>query len=77
MKIKAREFSNNDITITYDPFVCSLSGTCVKALPEIFSNKVIPWINIENAEPTHVINQIKKCPSGALQYSYRVKKKAS
>lgn len=77
MKINAKEFSNSDITITYDPFVCSQSGVCVKGLSECFSNNVIPWVNLEHTKTERVIKQIQKCPSGALQFRYKIKKKAS
>lgn len=75
MEISAREFSNSDITVTYDPCICTLSGKCAKELSDVFSNSIIPWINLDHTDSKLVIEQIKKCPSGALQF-YKKKKQA-
>ena len=78
MEINAKEFSNNDITVTYDPCQCTLSEVCAKELSDVFSNTVIPWINLDNATKTEsIINQVKRCPSGALKFHPNNKKKAS
>jgi len=63
-------FSNGDIEVTYDPKICKHSGTCCKELPEVFRNSVIPWIDLEAAKSILIIEQIKKCPSKALSFSY-------
>lgn len=68
MEINAKEFSNKDITVTYDPCICKLSGKCARELSEVFSNSIIPWINLDNTETKRIVQQIKKCPSGALKY---------
>lgn len=68
MEINSKEFSNKDITVTYDPCICTLSGKCAKELSEVFSNSIIPWVNLENTETKRIIEQIKRCPSGALKY---------
>lgn len=75
MEINAREFSNKEITVTYDPCICKLSGKCAKELSDVFSNSVIPWINLENTDSEKITEQIKKCPSGALQF-YKNEKQA-
>ncbi|WP_242085386.1 (4Fe-4S)-binding protein [Aestuariivivens sediminis] len=76
MEVNAKEFSNDDITVTYDPCICKLSGKCAKELSDVFSNTIIPWINLDNSETDQVIKQIKKCPSGALQYFLKKEKQA-
>ncbi|MEW4925116.1 (4Fe-4S)-binding protein [Algibacter sp. 2305UL17-15] len=76
MEIESKEFSNKDIAVTYDPCACTLSGTCAKELSHVFSNKIIPWINLDDGKKEEIIKQIKKCPSGALDYYLRTKKKA-
>ncbi|GAB1858401.1 (4Fe-4S)-binding protein [Flavobacteriaceae bacterium MHTCC 0001] len=68
MRIEAKEFSNSEITVTYDPCVCKLSRTCSKELSHVFSDTVIPWINLDDAKTEDIIRQIRKCPSGALQF---------
>jgi uncharacterized Fe-S cluster protein YjdI len=68
MEINAREFSNSEITVTYDPCTCKQSDNCAKQLSSVFRNSVIPWIDINGASSAQIIKQIKKCPSGALKY---------
>ena len=68
MKINAKEFSNADITVTYDPCICIQSETCARELSNVFRNSVIPWVDLDGASAEKIINQVKRCPSGALQF---------
>ena len=68
MDINANVFSNEDITVTYEPRCCANAGICAKQLSNVFRSSVIPWIDLEGAQNDAIINQINKCPSGALQY---------
>ncbi|WP_242092999.1 (4Fe-4S)-binding protein [Aestuariivivens sediminicola] len=76
MEVNAKEFSNNEITVTYDPCICKLSGRCAKELSEVFSDSIIPWINLDNTDTEIIVEQIKKCPSGALKYYLKNEKQA-
>lgn len=62
-------YSNEDITIAWKPNLCIHAGECVKTLPQVYKPKEKPWISIENASTQELINQITKCPSGALSYT--------
>ncbi len=42
------------------------SGVCVKTLPKVYNTKERPWIKPENATTQEIIDQVAKCPSGAL-----------
>ena len=65
---QAREYSNGEVTIIWKPGLCIHSGNCVRGLPEVFNTRRRPWIDA-SAEPTQaMIDQVKKCPSGALAY---------
>ena len=68
MDINANVFSNEELTVTYEPRCCANAGICAKQLSNVFRNSVIPWIDLEGAQTKAVIKQINKCPSGALQY---------
>lgn len=68
------EFSNAEITVTYDPKICKQSEICAKGLSDVFRTTVIPWIDMDGADTKKIINQIKKCPSGALQFHYHKEK---
>lgn len=69
-------YSNDEITVTYEPSVCIHAEKCAKELSSVFRTSIIPWINLDDAETNAVINQIRKCPSGALQYFKNKQKKA-
>ncbi|KAA5824020.1 (4Fe-4S)-binding protein [Algibacter amylolyticus] len=73
MNIEYKTFKNKEVTVTYDPRKCELSGTCSKELSDVFSDSIIPWVNLENTETEKIIKQIKKCPSGALKFRLREK----
>lgn len=77
MDFNTNEYSNNDITVTYKPSICIHAEKCAKELSSVFRSSIIPWINLDDAETKTVINQIKKCPSGALKYFKNDSKKAS
>ncbi|MAN59303.1 MAG: (4Fe-4S)-binding protein [Flavobacteriaceae bacterium] len=61
-------FTNGEITVTYEPCKCIHAEKCAKGLSEVFRTTVIPWINLDASNAQRIIRQIKKCPSGALQY---------
>jgi uncharacterized Fe-S cluster protein YjdI len=73
MDMNANVFSNDDITVTYSPRCCANAGICAKQLSNVFRQSVIPWIDLEGAQIDTVINQINKCPSGALQFHLKQK----
>jgi uncharacterized Fe-S cluster protein YjdI len=76
MDINANVFSNEELTVTYEPRCCANAGICAKQLSDVFRNSVIPWIDLEGAQTKAVINQINKCPSGALKYHLNKKEVA-
>jgi uncharacterized Fe-S cluster protein YjdI len=62
------KYSNGEVTIVWRPERCIHSGNCVRGLPEVFKPKEKPWITPENSTTEKIIQQVKKCPSGALSY---------
>ena len=63
-----KEYSNGEITITWEPDKCIHSGNCVRGLSSVFNPQARPWINIDNASSEQLMNTIDNCPSGALGY---------
>ena len=63
-----KEYSNGEITIVWKPKLCTHAGVCVRTLPEFYNPKASPWVKQENATSEALMNQIDKCPSGALSY---------
>lgn len=64
--MEALEYPNGEITILWKPKVCSHSAICVRTLPNVYDPKAHPWIRPENATTRELIEQVAKCPSGAL-----------
>lgn len=68
MEIQPNTFSNEDITVTYEPKLCINAGRCAKELSEVFRTSIIPWIKLDATDDVNkIVNQVKKCPSGALK----------
>ena len=65
---KKIKYSNGEITIIWQPALCIHSGVCVKTLPQVYKPKEKPWIQMENAGTEQLMEQVKKCPSGALSF---------
>ena len=65
---KAKNYSNGEVTIVWNPDICIHSGICVRGLPNVFQPKDKPWIKIDQASTQELVSQVKKCPSGALSY---------
>jgi len=63
-----KEYSNGEITILWQPKLCTHSGVCVRTLPKVYNPKATPWVTVENASTDELKNQVEKCPSGALSY---------
>lgn len=66
--MEMKKYSNGEITILWQPEKCIHSGICVKTLPLVYNVKDRPWIKPENATTEELIDQVKKCPSGALSF---------
>lgn len=74
MTDKKIKYTNGEVTIVWQPDLCIHSGNCAKGLPEVFKPRERPWINPENSATEKIIEQVKKCPSGALSYFMNDKK---
>lgn len=72
-----KEYQNGDLVVVWKPKSCIHSGICVKTLPEVYNPKEKPWIKAENASVEELKAQIDLCPSGALTYYIKGKKKES
>ena len=65
---KMKEYTNGEVTITWEAEKCIHSAICVKGLGTVFQPKERPWIKIDAAPTEALVNQVKACPSGALGY---------
>ena len=67
----AKRYTKGDLTVIWKPALCTHSGNCVRGLQTVFNLKERPWINMQGAERNEIMNQVSKCPSGALSYEIR------
>ena len=68
MKDITKRYTNGEVTIVWRPSLCIHSTNCFKGLPQVFDPNKKPWANAEGASTEQIVNQINKCPSGALSY---------
>lgn len=68
------KYSNKDITVVWQPDLCCHASICHTELPEVFNPKIKKWINTEGATTDRIIEQVNRCPSGALSFYYNEKK---
>lgn len=67
MTRRLQTYTTSDITVTFDPEVCTHGGACLRGLPAVFDIKRKRWIRPELASPEEVVAQVARCPTGALQ----------
>ena len=65
-----KRYTNDDITVVWKPETCIHSTLCWKGLIRVFNPKERPWVNMQGAETERIVEQIQKCPSGALSFLY-------
>ena len=68
MQPVTKKYSNGEVTIVWKNELCIHSGRCFTGLPAVFDPLNHPWIMPEGATTQEIINQVKKCPSGALNF---------
>ncbi len=59
-------YTSKKVTILWKPHLCIHSGICARGLPEVFKPREKPWIEADATDAQRVIDQVAKCPSGAL-----------
>jgi uncharacterized Fe-S cluster protein YjdI len=68
MKDITKKYTNGEVTIVWKPDKCIHSAICFKGLREVFHPQELPWITPEMSTTDKIVEQVKKCPSGALSY---------
>lgn len=66
MEESVKEYSNGDVTIVWQPHKCIHSANCWNGLPKAFDPKKRPWISLDEVSSEEIMEQVLKCPSGAL-----------
>ena len=68
MSQETHHYTNGEVTIVWKPKLCTHSSICWHGLAEVFNPRVKPWIKMDGITSERIIEQVKKCPSGALSY---------
>jgi uncharacterized Fe-S cluster protein YjdI len=68
MSKETLKYTNNEVTVVWKPKMCIHSTICWKGLIEVFNPKERPWIKMDGVATEKIIEQVRKCPSGALSY---------
>ncbi|AFD07584.1 (4Fe-4S)-binding protein [Solitalea canadensis] len=63
-----KKYSNGEVTVVWESGKCIHSRICFTGLPSVFNPTKRPWIAIEGGSTKEIIEQVKRCPSGALSY---------
>lgn len=61
-----KEYSNGEVTVVWKHHLCTHSANCARGLPNVFKPKEKPWVHPHGATTGEIIEQVKRCPSGAL-----------
>ena len=69
-----KEYSNGEVTVVWKSALCQHSGNCVRGLPQVFNRNAHPWIDAQGATTEQIVEQVKKCPSGALSFYMNAEK---
>jgi len=72
-----KHYTNGEVTVTWKNSLCIHSGICFSGLGKVFNPRLQPWINMEVATTEQIIEQVKKCPSGALTFHMNDENKVS
>lgn len=80
MKDITKKYSNGEVTIVWKPAICIHSKICwdkLNGLPQVFNPRERPWIKADAASTQQIIEQVNKCPSGALSYFMNAKEEGN
>lgn len=61
-----KAYTQGELTVYWEPTLCSHSTTCWKSLPRVFKPRERPWVDLNGAETDAIRTAVKACPSGAL-----------
>lgn len=61
-----KHYTREGVTIVWRPGVCIHSRRCFHALPAVFDPSRRPWVDLGGAALEQILEQVSKCPSGAL-----------
>src|SRR5215470_581618 len=70
---KTIKYANEEITVLWKPEFCQHSTRCWTQLPQVFKPPMKKWIDPNGASAERIMEQVSRCPSGALIFKYNEK----
>lgn len=70
-KDKLLRYEGTQVTVLYNPRLCSHAAECGKLLPAVFDPGRRPWVTPDAAPEAEIEAVVRACPSGALQIEGR------
>ncbi|KXX70090.1 (4Fe-4S)-binding protein [Flammeovirga sp. SJP92] len=61
-----KTYTNEDVSVIWEPSKCIHSEKCFKSLPRVFNPKRKPWVDLTQSTSEKIIETVKNCPSQAL-----------
>lgn len=61
-----KRYTKDGVTVVWKPSICTHSTVCFRGLPAVFDPRRKPWVEMDGADNSIIIGQVKRCPSGAL-----------
>ncbi|MDI3337656.1 CDGSH iron-sulfur domain-containing protein [Defluviimonas aestuarii] len=59
-------YAGEEVTVTYNPLICSHAAVCGRVAPDVFNPNQKPWVQPDKGSRNAVESVIAHCPSGAL-----------
>jgi uncharacterized Fe-S cluster protein YjdI len=75
--LREHRYTNGEVTVIWKPQLCMHSSNCWRQLRSVFDPGKKPWINIEGGSTVQIVEQVKRCPSGALSFQMNNEQNAS
>jgi uncharacterized Fe-S cluster protein YjdI len=72
MSLDTHKYTNGEVSVVWKPSLFKHSWLCWKELPEVFKPTQKPWIEMDSTATERIIQQVQRCPSGALTYYMNV-----
>ncbi|MGJ7032595.1 (4Fe-4S)-binding protein [Niabella hirudinis] len=66
-------YQNEKIAVIWKPELCQHATRCWKELPQVFRPREKKWVDVEGAPAVQIIEQVHRCPSGALSVEFIMK----
>lgn len=67
MSGQIKKYFNKSIIVEWHEDLCVHCGNCTEGLPQVFNIDKRPWVNVDAATREEIVDQVAKCPTGALK----------